>query len=198
MDMYEGRVEQDQKGKMKRRELHHWFSVCCVALFPTITIAADNASIILNTVEGRDGSIFLDVQVRPEKIYALEWAPTPELPSRLWKTVQVRSSGLTDRTWMIDLDPNSGFYRLREYDDMAQFTCVGYLRLISNASNLWAVENQQPPTAPVSVVDISGDGDRFIVPEVNSGLNCPGGGTYAVTDAQTPPTCTMASDGHTL
>lgn len=76
--------------------------------------------------------------------------------------------------------------------------CIANLNQIKGAIEQWALENKKGPTAAVTLIDISGAADKHIVKELNAGLDCPGGGTYAVTDVQTNPSCTLAGDGHTI
>jgi len=69
--------------------------------------------------------------------------------------------------------------------------CINNLRQIDAGIQQWALELKQAPSAAVTSANI--------MPYLGRGTSgfwptCPGGGTYAVTDVQSKPTCTIA--GH--
>ncbi len=70
--------------------------------------------------------------------------------------------------------------------------CIANLKQIQGAIEQWALETKASPGDVVALTDISGDNTKHIAKEINNGLDCPGGGTYAVTDISTDPTCTIA------
>jgi prepilin-type N-terminal cleavage/methylation domain-containing protein len=74
--------------------------------------------------------------------------------------------------------------------------CIANLKQIQGAIEQWALETKASPGDAVTLTDISGGTDKHIAKEINNGLDCPGGGTYAVTDISADPTCTIT--GHAL
>jgi prepilin-type N-terminal cleavage/methylation domain-containing protein len=74
--------------------------------------------------------------------------------------------------------------------------CIANLKQIEGAIEQWALEQKKAPTATVGLTDISGTATSFIKAAINTELACPAGGTYAVTDVATKPTCTVA--GHSI
>ena len=73
--------------------------------------------------------------------------------------------------------------------------CINNLRQIDSATQTWAMENNKSGSDAVT--------SAAIQPYVNRGTGavwpvCPSGGTYAVSDVQTKPTCTKSSLGHVL
>ena len=74
--------------------------------------------------------------------------------------------------------------------------CIANLKQIQGAIEQWALETKASPGDTVTLTDISGDTTKYIAKEINNGLDCPGGGTYAVTDISTDPSCTIT--GHSL
>ena len=76
--------------------------------------------------------------------------------------------------------------------------CIANLNQIKGAIEQWALEEKKGPTAAVALTDISGDNTKHIAKAINTGLQCPGSGTYTVADVQTDPTCTLSADGHVL
>ncbi len=80
--------------------------------------------------------------------------------------------------------------------------CIANLKQIQNAIELHALEAKLAPNAAVSITDISGDATKQLKALINGNGNptgdikCPAGGTYAVTDTSTPPTCTIP--GHVI
>jgi prepilin-type N-terminal cleavage/methylation domain-containing protein len=77
-------------------------------------------------------------------------------------------------------------------------TCINNLRQIGSAVSQWALETKAAGTSPVQYTDIQ--------PYLRGSVICPTGGrsfsdSYAITDAQTPPTCKQVPtgpDGHCL
>jgi prepilin-type N-terminal cleavage/methylation domain-containing protein len=74
--------------------------------------------------------------------------------------------------------------------------CIANLKQIQGAIEQWALETKASPGDAVALTDISGDSTKHIAKAINSGLDCPGGGTYSVTDISTDPACSIA--GHEL
>lgn len=74
--------------------------------------------------------------------------------------------------------------------------CIANLKQIQGAIEQWALESKASPGDAVTLAEISGDSDKHIAKLINGGLDCPGGGTYAVTTIDAIPTCTIA--GHAL
>lgn len=74
--------------------------------------------------------------------------------------------------------------------------CIANLKQIQGAIEQWALETKKGPSSTVALSDIAGASDKYIKQAINTELKCPAGGTYAVTDVATAPTCTVA--GHTL
>src|SRR5690349_10311000 len=79
------------------------------------------------------------------------------------------------------------FVRARTTSQMN--ACINNLRQLDGAKQQWALENHQPSnaTAPASTV---------IAPYLGRGSaghypTCPAGGTYAINDLSTAPTCTI-------
>jgi prepilin-type N-terminal cleavage/methylation domain-containing protein len=67
--------------------------------------------------------------------------------------------------------------------------CIDNLRQIDSAKQLWALENQQPPTAlPVqaSVQPYIGRGSVGVWP------TCPANGSYVINAVSTAPSCNIA------
>jgi prepilin-type N-terminal cleavage/methylation domain-containing protein len=68
--------------------------------------------------------------------------------------------------------------------------CINNLRQIDAGVQQWALENNKSGTAAVTLANIQpylGRGTAGQLP------TCPAGGTYAVTDVQTKPSCTTAN-----
>lgn len=74
--------------------------------------------------------------------------------------------------------------------------CIANLKQIQGAIEQWALETKKAPGEAVTLTDISGANTKHIAKEINNGLNCPGGGTYAVTTIDAVPTCDIT--GHEL
>src|SRR3954471_4795546 len=77
--------------------------------------------------------------------------------------------------------------------------CINNLRQIDGAVQQWALENNKASTDTVKLTDIEpylGRGASGAV--VNTDFKCPAGGTYAVTDCQTKPSCTKNAQGHVI
>ena len=77
--------------------------------------------------------------------------------------------------------------------------CINNLRQIDGATQSWALENNQPPTAAVTYANISS--------YLKNAVICPSGGTafsdsYSVTTVTNKPTCISpgggAANGHQL
>jgi prepilin-type N-terminal cleavage/methylation domain-containing protein len=74
-----------------------------------------------------------------------------------------------------------------------QNACINNLRQIDSGVQEWALENNKSGNAAVTLGNVTpylGRGTAGQLPI------CPAGGTYAVTDVQTKPSCTVA--GHVL
>jgi prepilin-type N-terminal cleavage/methylation domain-containing protein len=72
--------------------------------------------------------------------------------------------------------------------------CVNNLRQLDGAVQQWALENNKSGGAAVTLANITpyvGRGSTGQLP------TCPAGGTYAVTDVQTRPSCSIGG-GHIL
>ena len=76
--------------------------------------------------------------------------------------------------------------------------CIANLKQIEGAIEQWALEQKKAPSAAVGVTDISGNSNAFIKAAINTELVCPAGGTYAIVNVATRPTCSLASSGHSL
>ena len=73
--------------------------------------------------------------------------------------------------------------------------CINNLRQIDSAVQTWALENKKATSATVGYSDIKG--------YLKNAVICPAGGTafsdsYAVTDVQTKPTCSLVPSTHIL
>ena len=77
-------------------------------------------------------------------------------------------------------------------------TCITNLKQIEAAIVQWALEEKKGASEVVTLTDISGGPDRFIKPLINSGLQCPAGGIYTLTEVETLPVCSLAAFGHSL
>jgi len=73
---------------------------------------------------------------------------------------------------------------------IARKTCSNNLRLIDDAKQQWASDNEQPDSAKPSVKDL--------LPYFKDGIfpACPSGGTYSINAVDEIPTCSIS--GHTL
>ena len=69
--------------------------------------------------------------------------------------------------------------------------CVANLKQIEGAKATWALENKKVNTDVPVATDLYG-----ISAYIRDEPTCPGGGTYALEDVQTKPTCDIG--GHTL
>ena len=71
--------------------------------------------------------------------------------------------------------------------------CIANLKQIDGAKSSWALEQKKSTTDTPVTSDLYGS-TQYIrdTPE------CPGGGTYALNDVATKPTCTLSSNGHSL
>lgn len=74
--------------------------------------------------------------------------------------------------------------------------CIANLKQIQGAIEQWALETKASPGDGVTLAEISGTPNSHIAKLINGGLDCPGGGTYAVTTIDAIPTCTIP--GHEL
>jgi prepilin-type N-terminal cleavage/methylation domain-containing protein len=69
--------------------------------------------------------------------------------------------------------------------------CIANLKQINGAKVTWALENKKVNTDAPDATDLYG-----ISAYIRDEPTCPGGGTYALEDVQTKPTCDIG--GHTL
>jgi prepilin-type N-terminal cleavage/methylation domain-containing protein len=79
------------------------------------------------------------------------------------------------------------FVRARTTSQMN--ACINNLRQLDGAVQQWALENSKAASDAVTLANCQpylGRGTVGALP------TCPAGGTYAVTDCQTKPTCTIA------
>jgi len=71
--------------------------------------------------------------------------------------------------------------------------CIANLKQIDGAKATWALEQKKVAT------DVPTDADLFGATQyIRDKPECPGGGTYALNDVATKPTCTQSAAGHTL
>src|SRR5437763_3820126 len=71
--------------------------------------------------------------------------------------------------------------------------CIANLKQIDGAKSTWALEQKKVNT------DTPVDSDLFGATQyIRDKPACPGGGTYALNDVQTRPTCTLSTVGHSL
>ncbi|MCL5098828.1 MAG: prepilin-type N-terminal cleavage/methylation domain-containing protein [Candidatus Omnitrophica bacterium] len=70
-------------------------------------------------------------------------------------------------------------------------TCIANLKQIEGAVQQWALEEKKPAGAAVTLTDISGDATKQLKGAINTDINCPAGGTYAVTTVDALPTCSV-------
>ena len=75
--------------------------------------------------------------------------------------------------------------------------CVNNLRQIDGAIQQWALENNKKAADAVTLDDCKAYLGRGAGAAINTDLKCPGAGTYAVTDCQTAPSCSIG-DPHIL
>ena len=71
--------------------------------------------------------------------------------------------------------------------------CIANLKQIDGAKATWALENKKTALDTPLTGDLYGP-TKYIRDEPS----CPGGGTYAINAVDSKPTCTLATDGHTL
>ena len=69
--------------------------------------------------------------------------------------------------------------------------CIANLKQIDGAKHTWALENKKNGTDTPAKTDLYGT-DKYIRDEPF----CPGGGTYAINNVNTKPTCTITD--HTI
>ena len=71
--------------------------------------------------------------------------------------------------------------------------CIANLKQLDGAKSTWALEQKKVNT------DSPDDTDLFGATQyIRDKPACPGGGTYALNQVDTKPTCTQSSAGHTL
>ena len=71
--------------------------------------------------------------------------------------------------------------------------CIANLKQIDGAKATWALENKKNNTDTPPTTELYGSTNYIRVePE------CPGGGTYAINQVDTRPTCSKSADGHLL
>ena len=72
-----------------------------------------------------------------------------------------------------------------------QKSCIANLKQIDGAKSTWAMENKKVNSDTPVATDLYGSSAY-----VRDEPTCPGGGTYALNDVQSKPTCSIS--GHTL
>ena len=71
--------------------------------------------------------------------------------------------------------------------------CIANLKQIDGAKATWALEQKKVTT------DTPADSDLFGATQyIRDKPSCPGGGTYALNDVGSKPTCTQSAVGHSL
>ena len=71
--------------------------------------------------------------------------------------------------------------------------CIANLKQMDGAKATWALEQKKTTT------DTPGDTDLFGATQyIRDKPACPGGGTYALNDVGSKPTCTQSAAGHSL
>jgi len=71
--------------------------------------------------------------------------------------------------------------------------CIANLKQVDGAKATWAMELKKNNS------DTPVDSDLFGSTQyIRTKPECPGGGTYALNDVQTRPTCTLSGSGHSL
>lgn len=70
--------------------------------------------------------------------------------------------------------------------------CQMNLRAIDSAKEAWAAENRKGNGEPVDIAGVNSYLKNGVAPQ------CPGGGTYDYGVVGSPPTCSLASKGHTI
>src|SRR5882672_8065003 len=71
--------------------------------------------------------------------------------------------------------------------------CIANLKQVEGAKATWALEQKKVTT------DTPADSDLFGATQyIRDKPACPGGGTYALNQVDTKPTCTQSSAGHSL
>ena len=70
--------------------------------------------------------------------------------------------------------------------------CINNLRQLDGAVQQWALENKKASADVVTLANIGPYLGRGAGATVNTDIVCPSGGTYAVTDCQTKPSCSKA------
>ena len=73
-----------------------------------------------------------------------------------------------------------------------QNACINNLRQIDGAIQQWALENKVAASASVTSANVT----PYLGRSTGEFPTCPAGGTYALTDVATKPTCTVS--GHVL
>jgi hypothetical protein len=77
-----------------------------------------------------------------------------------------------------------------QQDEQARNQCINNLRQLDGAIQQWALENQQPANASVTM--------NAVLPYLKNSAApvCPSGGTYSLTTVSAAPTCNIP--GHVL
>src|ERR1044071_3079678 len=71
--------------------------------------------------------------------------------------------------------------------------CIANLKQMDGAKATWALEQKKVST------DTPADTDLFGTTQyIRDKPECPGGGTYALNDVASKPTCTQSASGHSL
>jgi prepilin-type N-terminal cleavage/methylation domain-containing protein len=80
--------------------------------------------------------------------------------------------------------------------------CINNLRLIDNAIQQWALENNKNGTSSVVLNSLTVYLNRGGTGQVNGNgpgaVKCPSGGSYTVSSVDTKPTCSKSDLGHNL
>jgi prepilin-type N-terminal cleavage/methylation domain-containing protein len=80
---------------------------------------------------------------------------------------------------------------IKSRTDAQAKACIVNLKQIQGAIEMWALENRKSSGSAVTLTDLSGDVTKQIKGAINTDITCPGGGTYAVTTVDSPPTCSI-------
>lgn len=80
------------------------------------------------------------------------------------------------------------FIRARETS--RRKTCIGNMKQIDSAKELWAMDNRAEAGDPVLMGDIAGPGKYMKGPA--TGPSCPAGGVYTVNPIGTNPACSLS------
>jgi prepilin-type N-terminal cleavage/methylation domain-containing protein len=71
--------------------------------------------------------------------------------------------------------------------------CIANLKQVEGAKATWAMENRKNNSDTPGTADLYG-ANAYIRTEPT----CPGGGTYAINQVDTKPTCSLSGSGHVL